>query len=126
MKIQKRFLTLIEMMIVMFLIMLITGVVAYNYKGSLDEGKAFKTNNAIKKIDTVLNLAVAQDPSLISDIESRWESILKTSPLVQNPQSLMTDGWGYKFEVHEYDGQIYIKSKKYEDYKKTHNTMFKD
>ncbi len=30
------------MMIVMFLIALITGVIAYNYRGSLEEGKSLK------------------------------------------------------------------------------------
>ncbi len=43
----KRCVTLIEMMIVMFLISLITGVIAYYYRGSLDEGKAFKTKAAL-------------------------------------------------------------------------------
>ena len=50
MKIKRHFVTLIEMMIVMFLIMLITGVIAYNYRGSLDEGKAFKTRAGIEKV----------------------------------------------------------------------------
>ncbi len=44
---KRRYITLIEIMIVMFLIALITGVLAYNYRGSLDEGKAFKTKTGL-------------------------------------------------------------------------------
>lgn len=33
----------------MFLIAMITGVIAYNYTGSLEEGKAFKTKAGIEK-----------------------------------------------------------------------------
>ena len=60
-KIKRRYITLIEIMIVMFLIALITGVVAYNYRGSLDEGKAFKTRAAIDKLETILNLKVSEN-----------------------------------------------------------------
>ena len=57
-------------MIVMFLIALITGVIAYNYRGSLDEGKAFKTKAAIEKLETILNLRVSEDPGLQDSITS--------------------------------------------------------
>ena len=53
---KKRYITLVEMMIVMFLIAMITGVIAYNYTGSLEEGKAFKTKAGIQKIETILAL----------------------------------------------------------------------
>ncbi len=47
---KRRFITLIEMMIVMFLIALITGVIAYNVKGSLDQGKSSRQKLALKKL----------------------------------------------------------------------------
>ena len=49
-------------MIVMFLIALITGVIAYNYRGTLEEGKAFKTKAAMEKIETILSLEIANHP----------------------------------------------------------------
>lgn len=116
--------TLIEMMIVMTLIMMIIGVVGYNYMGVLEEGKAFKTKAGIERLETVLSLAVAENPKLLDDIESNWQDIVKTSPLVQNPSALITDGWGQVFEVTVEGGEIIIRSDRYENYVKTHATMF--
>lgn len=125
MLIKRRFVTLIEMMIVMFLIALITGVIAYNYRGSLDEGKAFKTKAGIEKLETILNLEAAKRPELLKSTE-QWQNIIKSSPLVHNPDSLTKDGWGETYEV-GFDTNtegIKVTSRKYEEYKKSHRTMF--
>lgn len=123
---KRRFVTLIEMMIVMFLIALITGVVAYNYRGTLDEGKAFKTKAGIEKLQTILSLAVADDPNINLNGEG-WKDFIKASPLVQNPSALIKDGWGSDYTIN-YDantGNVIISSAKYEAYKQSHgNTMF--
>lgn len=122
-KLKRRFVTLIEMMIVMFLIALITGVVAYNYKGSLDEGKAFKTKEGIQRIENILNLAMADDPSHLEDVGSRWQDIIRRSPLVQNSEALMKDGWGSYYRVsfdHE-TNSIKVTSDKFNEYR-SHNT----
>ena len=74
---RRRFVTLIEIMIVMFLIALITGVIAYNYRGSLDEGKAFKTSAAIDKIETILNLEIAKNPALRDNISNNWKELIE-------------------------------------------------
>ncbi len=76
-KVAKRFVTLIEMMIVMFLIALIIGVVAYNYQGTLEEGKAFKTKTGKEKLETILNLVVSERPEAEDDIEIRWADYVK-------------------------------------------------
>lgn len=126
--ITKRFVTLIEMIIVMVLIGIILGVVAYNYSGTLDEGRAFKTRTAKEKLETILNLYVSENPGDQNFISSGWEKIVKDSPLVQNPDSLIKDGWGTKFEVEvDSSGTIKIHSKKFEEYIKSHPTsMFKE
>lgn len=123
---KRRFVTLIEMMIVMFLIALITGVVAYNYRGSLDEGKAFKTNTAITKLETILNLEVAKNPELREGIASDWKSIIKASPLVHDSNALIKDGWGedYRVEINQESGAIEVSSSKYTEYKRSHLTLF--
>lgn len=126
--IKRRFVTLIEMMIVMFLIALITGVVAYNYRGSLDEGKAFKTKAGIEKLETILNLEVAKNPQLHEKISSEWQSIVVGSPLVHDPKSLIRDGWGDEYQVSlssETDA-ITVHSKKFEEYRRTHQTLFSE
>ena len=119
-KAKKRFVTLIEIMIVMFLIALITGVVAYNYRGALDEGKAFKTRAGIEKLQTILSLVLADHPE--ADLGSQWKEYVAESPLVQNPASLVKDGWGeeYRVEFDQHSGGLIIQSKKYDDYLQAH------
>lgn len=124
--IRRRCVTLVEMMIVMFLIALITGVVAYNYKGSLDEGKAFKTGTAITKLETILNLEVAKNPHMRDRIASDWQSIVKASPLVHDANALMIDGWGetYRVEIDQDTDAIVVSSPRYTEYKRSHLTLF--
>lgn len=114
---KRRFITLVEMMIVMFLIAMITGVIAYNYTGSLEEGKAFKTKTGIEKIHTVLDLHLATHPEERDHIESNWIDIVKDSQLVKNANELIKDGWGVEYQVGKKDdGEIEIKSDKYTAY----------
>lgn len=123
--VQRRFVTLIEMMIVMFLIALITGVIAYNYRGSLDEGKAFKTKASIEKIETILNLEIAKNPQLRDSIASEWKTVIGNSPLVHDKNALLTDGWGAEYQVDIDDnGSIRVSSEKFNEYKRTHQTLF--
>lgn len=97
----KRAVTLIEMIVVMLLIATITGALAYNYNASLAEGKAFKTKEGISRIKTILALALAEDPELNpSELESRWQGLVQSSPLAGNSKDLLTDGWGKPYEVH--------------------------
>lgn len=126
---KKRNVTLIEMMIVMFLIAMIIGVVAYNYQGSLDEGKAFKTKTGIEKLQTILMLKISEDPEAFGRVESEWRTYVDQSPLVQNKEALKKDGWGNDYEVRavEVDGnqEIQVTSRKFEAYKGKTSTMFK-
>ena len=59
MKIKKRFITLIEIMIVILLIGLIGGALAFNMRGSIDEGKAFKSEQNISRLHDVLMMEYA-------------------------------------------------------------------
>lgn len=126
-KLVRRCITLIEIMIVMFLIALITGVVAYNYRGTLEEGKAFKTKAGIEKLQNILSLALADNPG--ADLSGgNWQAYIENSPLVQNPKALMRDGWGNAYHV-DYDqqGGVVVSSQRFEAYKQAHPTsMFKD
>lgn len=125
---KRRFVTLIEMMIVMFLIALITGVVAYNYRGTLDEGKAFKTKVGIEKLETILNLAVSDNPNLNLTGEG-WKEYIRHSPLVQNASALERDGWGqaYDVSIDNNTNAIHVTSQKFDDYKKNHQgSLFRD
>lgn len=118
---KRRYITLIEMMIVMFLIALIIGVLAYNYGGSLEEGKAFKTKMAIEKVSTILNLAAAQNPELLNNI-SNWQEVLRASPLIKNANDFIRDGWGNELRVEVHDHVIYVYSTRLNEYKQAHPT----
>jgi general secretion pathway protein G len=114
---KKRFITLVEMMIVMFLIAMITGVIAYNYTGSLDEGKAFKTKAGIDKIRTVLDLHLAMHPEDRDHVSSQWQAIVGQSQLVKNANELVKDGWGDEYKVStDNNNDIEIHSEKYTTY----------
>lgn len=124
--IKKRFVTLIEMMIVMFLIALITGALAWNFGGALDKGKVFKTRTNIERLESILLIAAADHPDFFDDIESNWKDFVKQSPLVQNPNTLMKDAWGQEYKVTTEDGDIQVRSDRLDDYIKNHPTMFAD
>lgn len=119
---KKRFVTLIEMMIVMFLIALITGVVAYNYSGTLDKGKAFKTETGMERIHSILSLSLAENPQ--EDLsEGQWQNVIRRSPLVKNADALLQDGWGGSYTL-SYDPttqQLMITSERYNRYRSTHS-----
>lgn len=124
---KRRFITLVEMMIVMFLIAMITGVIAYNYTGSLEEGKAFKTKAGMEKIHTILDLHLATHPEDAENIESNWRGIVEQSPLVKNSKDLVKDGWGGDYNVTKEEGKYIIRSEKYKTYldsKEGKATMF--
>lgn len=127
-KIKKREITLIEIMIVMFLIALITGVIAYNYRGTLEEGKAFKTKAAIEKIETILSLEIANNPDKKENISTEWKEMIKKSPLVHDSGALLKDGWGeeYQVSVDPNTDNIVVTSKRLDEYKRTHQTLFKN
>ncbi len=94
----KRSLTLIEIMIVIVLIGLIGSVIGFNMKGSLDEGRAFKTRQAKEQIKDVLMLEVARGTPIDTVIEKK-EEYLANSGLVKDSKKFLKDGWGTEFEV---------------------------
>jgi len=114
------FMTLVEMMIVMFLIAMITAVIAYNYTGSLEEGKAFKTKAGIEKIHTILDLHLANHPEDQDHIDRNWREIVESSQLVKNAKELIKDGWGVEYQVSkDQNNDIEITSAKYNQYQST-------
>jgi len=103
---KRRSVTLVEMIIVMILIATITGALAYNYRGTLEKGKAFKTEQTIKKIETILIIHFTEHPedrAKLSD-ESSIRQIIRRSPIAPNLKSgedPLLDGWGNKMSISE-------------------------
>ena len=101
---KKRSITLIEMIVVMVLIATISGAIAYNYKKSLNEGKAFKSKEAMGRIKNALELEILRDANKLNNISTEWKTHLKDCALVPNNGVFCQDGWGVDFKV-EPDGQ---------------------
>ena len=112
---KKRAFTLLEIMIVIFLIGLISSVIGYNMKGSMDEGKAFKTKHAISQMQDVFELQMAKGASA-EQIAGNVEHHLAQSGIVKTPKNLMKDGWGNAFTFKPDGDTINISTDKYTDY----------
>ena len=110
--------TLIEIMLVIFLIGLIGSVVGVNMKGSLDKGKVFRTEQAQKQLENVLSLQLAEGLATKEGIESEPERFLLASGLVKDVQKVLQDGWGNEFAITvQEDGEVTAYSQALEDYK---------
>ena len=95
---EKRPLTLLEIMIVIFLIGLIGSVIGYSMKGSLDEGKAFKTKQAAEQVHDILILEIAEGFDRDQVIQNPKKFLVR-SGVAKNPDKLLKDGWGNDFEI---------------------------
>jgi general secretion pathway protein G len=107
----RRFVTLIEMMIVIALIGMIVAVLGYNYQGSLEKGKKFRSTTGIAKLDTILTMYLIENPG--ADI-GQWESWVDNSDLAKNKTELKKDGWGVPYTVNmDNNGKIVISDSKH-------------
>lgn len=119
--------TLLEVMIVIFIIGIISSVIGYNMKGSLEKAKAFKTTEAIKKIKEIFELELAQGTASYDEIENKPEEVLENSGLVNNGKEMFKDGWGKRFEIKILSsGEIRLKSQAYLAYEKKHKKVAVD
>ncbi|WP_316359651.1 prepilin-type N-terminal cleavage/methylation domain-containing protein [Candidatus Neptunichlamydia sp. REUL1] len=115
---KKYAMTLLEIMIVIFIIGIIGSVIGYNMRGSLDKGKAFKTKEGVNKLYEIVQLEEAQGNPLSADqdLETAIERLLTNSGLVRRPSDLMKDGWGNTYEFKQDGKELRITSDKYESY----------
>jgi hypothetical protein len=113
---KKYAITLLEIMIVIFLIGLIGSVVGYNVKGSMEEGKAFRSEQGAAQIEDILSLETS-DGTSAELIAEDPESFLRRSGLCKDPVKMLKDGWGQPYEITALHGTIRVHSKKLERYK---------
>jgi general secretion pathway protein G len=90
--------TLLEIIIVIFLITLITGAIGYSMKGTLDKGKVFRTEQAIEQLKDLFLMCVAEGESP-DKIVNDPEAVLRKYALAKNPKEIVKDGWGDKFQI---------------------------
>lgn len=96
---KKRAVTLIEIMIVILLIGMIGGALAFNMRGSLDKGRIFKSQQYANRVHEILMLEYAKTGGSLQNIVDRREAILKASPIVKNGASYLKDAWGIPLTI---------------------------
>ena len=98
----------------------------YNMKGSLEEGKAFKTEQASQQIQEIFSMQIAMgvDPELV---QKEPELVLKNAKMFKDPKSMLKDGWGvsYKIEVSE-DDEVFVRSDKFLTYVQKQKNLSED
>lgn len=94
----KKALTLLEIIIVIFLITLITGAIGYSMKGTLDKGKVFRTEQAQEQLRDLFLMCLAEGEKG-EDIVRDPAAMLAKYGLAKNPQKIIEDGWGKKFDI---------------------------
>jgi type II secretory pathway pseudopilin PulG len=98
MKKKKRPFTLLEIIIVIFIITLVTGAIGYSMKGTLDKGRAFRTEQAMDQLKDLLLMCLAEGDKA-DEIAAKPEFFLKKYGLAKNPAKIVEDGWGQKFTI---------------------------
>ncbi len=117
---KKRPVTLIEIMIVILLIGLIGGALAFNMRGSMDKGRVFKTEQNIARVQDALMMEQAKgDKSLAQIVEDR-DDIMRMCPFVKNGEALLKDAWGDKLEVRIENDELVVTSPRMEEWKRQH------
>jgi general secretion pathway protein G len=123
--------TLIEMIIVMILIATITGVLAVSYRGMLEKGNAFKTEQRIRRLEAILTTYFMEHPTEAGSNEN-YVSIINNSPLAgEKAEEMVRDGWGKPLEISvpsldKDDWQITISSKSLTRYRNGQNSSPKN
>ncbi len=106
-KMQKRAITLLEIMIVIVIIGIIGSVVGYSMKGSLDQGRAFKSEQGSKQVHDLLMLQMMQGKSF-KEIKDDPIFALNETGLSGNSKKLFKDGWGQDFQLQQVEGGDFI------------------
>ncbi len=124
MKRKKRPITLMEIMIVILLIGLISSVVGYNMKGSLDKGKAFKSKQGAAKIQEILQFeaidkGIELKEFITKDAPRRYVDYLVESGLFKDEKDCL-DGWGKPYDISVKGEDLVVVSAALRQYERSH------
>lgn len=98
-------------MIVIFLIGLIGSVIGYNMKGSIDEGRHFRTEQAAAQVRDLLLLEVAKGTAIQSVVDNPLY-YLRRAGITKDPKKLIKDGWDIPFKITVDQDDIVVTSEK--------------
>ena len=118
MKKKKRAMTLMETMVVIFIIGVIGSVIGFNMRGSLEESKAFKSREGISRLYEILQMEIATGKTTVAEIVLDPDTAIRNSGMSKKVNQLIYDGWNerYAFVATEDGKDIRITSTKYADY----------
>lgn len=113
----KKAFTLLEIMIVICIIGMISGVIGFNMVGSLDRSRAYKTETVMRRVKDLLDLEVAMSDNP-QEVAFRYKAIVASSGLFKNPEEFCKDGWGNDLVVEPNPDtkEVMIKSAAYDSY----------
>lgn len=119
---KKRAVTLVEIMIVIMLIGLIGGALAYNMRGSMEKGRVFKTEQNILRVQDALMMALASGEKTGPELELMTEDVMKKCVFVKDGANLLKDGWGIALAIkfNTTSNEFDVTSAKLEEWKKAH------
>lgn len=114
---KKRAVTLIEIMIVILLIGLIGGALAFNMRGSMDKGKEFKTEQNCARVYDALMIAYAAGEFNLEDYDNlaKVQQVLENSPMIKDATKTLKDGWGVNLIIQHENGDLLVFSQKARD-----------
>lgn len=95
----KRSVTLIEIMIVILLIGMIGGALAFNMRGSMDKGRVFKSEQNASRVYDALMMEYARGEFTLDQIIEKKVDIVSKSPFIKEPAKILKDGWGEDLKI---------------------------
>jgi len=92
--------TLLEIMVVIFIIGIVGTVIGVNMKGSLEQGKAFKSEKGSKQVYEILNLEIAKGNIEPAELNTKKAiQYIRDSGLAPDARKLMEDGWSHQYRI---------------------------
>ncbi|WP_139415037.1 type II secretion system protein [Chlamydia abortus] len=91
---RKQSITLIEIMVVITLIGIVGGALAFNMRGSIQKGKAFQSEQNCAKVYDILMMEYATGGASLKEIVDRKESVLEGAAWCKEGKKLLKDAWG--------------------------------
>ena len=113
---KKHSLTLIEIMLVILIIGIVGSVLSYSMRGSLEQGKVFKTKQGIAKLHELVEMRLSEvTADSMLDLNVLKKEIESTG-LVKRAADLIKDGWGEVYDFKLDDENLIFESKKLNKY----------
>lgn len=94
MKKKKRSMTLMEVMVVITLIGIVGGALAFNMRGSIQKGKIFQSEQNCERVYEALMMEYATSGLSLQEIIEKKEEILTSRAWCKDGKKLLKDAWG--------------------------------